>query len=404
MRGGGVQLFNSLTGKKEPFAPADGRMVRMYVCGVTPYDTTHMGHAMTYMTFDVINRLCQHLGWRVKYVQNVTDIDDDILRKANEVGERWDRLGDRYVRQFQEDLNGLNVLPPAVYPRASEEDATIIEMTEKLIAQGNAYQIDGTVFYRVNSNPNYGVLSGYERDVMRELLAERGGDPDDPRKEDPLDFILWQAAAPGEPTWDSPWGPGRPGWHIECSAMAYRYLGPQIDIHGGGSDLVYPHHESEIAQSEGFTHCTPFSRFWVHVAMVRYQDEKMSKSLGNLVLARDTLRVHTADALRLYLHSNHYREEWDYLDDGPVRYENLAATLKKATRIDSHGDGDLDLGDLSEEYFAALQDDLNTPAAITVLDRMASEVIEAAVDGKSVGTAQEQLRTAASMLGLQGTR
>jgi L-cysteine:1D-myo-inositol 2-amino-2-deoxy-alpha-D-glucopyranoside ligase len=399
-----VQLYNSLTGKKETFAPADGQTVRMYVCGITPYDTTHMGHAMTYMTFDVLNRLCQQLGWRVKYVQNVTDIDDDILRKANEVGDSWDRLGDRYIRQFQEDLNGVNVLPPAVYPRASEEVPTIIEMTEKLIAQDNAYEVDGTVFYRVNSNTNYGTLSGYEREVMRELLAERGGDPDDPRKEDPLDFILWQAAQPGEPTWDSPWGPGRPGWHIECSAMSYRYLGPQIDIHGGGSDLIYPHHESEIAQSEGFTHCTPFARFWMHVAMVLYQDEKMSKSLGNLVLVRDVLRAQPADALRLYLHSHHYREEFDYLDDGPAEFVPLANTLKKATRIDSHGDGDLRLDDLSDEFFAALKDDLNTATAITVLEKMASEVIEAAVDGKSVGTAQEQLRVAASMFGLQGTR
>jgi L-cysteine:1D-myo-inositol 2-amino-2-deoxy-alpha-D-glucopyranoside ligase len=399
-----VQLYNTLTGKKERFAPADNQTVRMYVCGITPYDTTHMGHAMTYLTFDVINRLCQHQGWRVKYVQNVTDIDDDMVRKAKELGERWDLLGDRYIRQFHEDLNALNVLPPAVYPRASEEVPTIIEMCDKLLEQGNAYEVEGTVYYRVTSNPSYGVLSKYERDVMHELLAERGGDPADENKEDPLDFILWQAAQPGEPTWDSPWGPGRPGWHIECSAMSYRYLGPQIDIHGGGDDLVYPHHESEIAQSECFTHRQPFARFWVHVAMVRYENEKMSKSLGNLVLARDVLRIHSADALRLYLHSNHYRESFDYQDDGPAQYEQLAADLKKAARIESDADGDLDIQDLSGEFFAALEDDLNTPAAVTILGRMASEVIEKAVAGKSVGKAQKQLREAASMFGLQGTR
>jgi L-cysteine:1D-myo-inositol 2-amino-2-deoxy-alpha-D-glucopyranoside ligase len=399
-----VQLYNTLSGEKEPFVPADGQTVRMYVCGITPYDTTHMGHAMTYLTFDVINRLSQYLGWRVKYVQNVTDIDDDILRKANETGEAWDRLGDRYIRQFHEDLNALNTLPMDVYPRASEEAETIIEMCQKLIANGNAYEVDGTVYYRVKSNPDYGVLSKYEQDVMLELLGERGGDPTDSRKEDPLDFILWQAAQPGEPTWDSPWGPGRPGWHIECSAMAYRYLGPQIDIHGGGGDLVYPHHESEIAQSECFTGKKPFARFWVHVAMVRYDGEKMSKSLGNMVFARDVLRVHTADALRLYLHSNHYREEFDYQDDGPAQYEQLAKDLKNASRIDSEDEGDLDLQNLSAEFFGALKDDLNTPAAVTVLGRMASEVIEAAVAGHSVRKAQEQLRTAASMFGLQGTR
>jgi L-cysteine:1D-myo-inositol 2-amino-2-deoxy-alpha-D-glucopyranoside ligase len=399
-----VQLFNTLSGEKEPFAPADGHTVRMYVCGITPYDTTHMGHAMTYLTFDVINRLSQHLGWRMKYVQNVTDIDDDILRKANETGERWDQLGDKHIRQFHEDLNALNALPMDVFPRASEEAETILKMCQKLIANGNAYEVDGTVYYRVKSNPDYGVLSGYEQNVMYELLGERGGDPEDKKKEDPLDFILWQAAQPGEPTWESPWGPGRPGWHIECSAMAYRYLGPQIDIHGGGGDLIYPHHESEIAQSECFTGKKPFARFWVHVAMVRYQNEKMSKSLGNMVFARDVLRYHTADALRLYLHSNHYRTEFDYQDNGPAQYEQLAADLKKASRIDSEDEGDLDLQSLSEEFFDALKDDLNTPAAVPLLGRMASEVIEAAVAGHSVGKAQDQLRVAASMFGLQGTR
>jgi L-cysteine:1D-myo-inositol 2-amino-2-deoxy-alpha-D-glucopyranoside ligase len=400
-----VQLYNTLSGEKEPFAPADGKTVRMYVCGITPYDTTHMGHAMTYLTFDVINRLGQHLGWRVKYVQNVTDIDDDIIRKSRELDEPWDQLGDRHIRQFQEDLNALNALPPAVYPRASEEVDTIIEMCRKLIEQGNAYEVDGTVYYRVSSNAEYGILSGYERSMMNELLAERGGDPTDSKKEAPLDFILWQAQQPEEPAWDSPWGPGRPGWHIECSAMAYNYLGSQIDIHGGGSDLIYPHHESEIAQTECFTHKKPFSRFWVHVAMVRYQEEKMSKSLGNLVLVRDVLRSQSADALRLYLHSNHYREEFDYQDDGPAQYEQLATDLKKASRIDAEGDeGDLDLTELYNEFFDALKDDLNTPAAVTTLGRMASDVIEAAVAGHGVGTAQVQLREAASMFGLQGTR
>ncbi|TVR70561.1 MAG: cysteine--tRNA ligase [Sphaerobacteraceae bacterium] len=399
-----MQLYNTLSGTKEPFAPADGNTVRMYVCGITPYDTTHMGHAMTYLTFDVINRLCQHLGWRVKYVQNVTDIDDDILRKANELNERWDLLGDRNIRQFHEDLNALNILPMDVFPRASEEAETIVEMCQKLIASGNAYEVDGTVYYRVASYPDYGKLSKYETDVMHELLGERGGDPSDTRKEAPLDFVLWQAAQPGEPTWDSPWGKGRPGWHIECSAMAYRYLGPQIDIHGGGGDLMYPHHESEIAQSECFTGLNPFSQFWVHVAMVRYENEKMSKSLGNMVFVREVLRTQTPDALRLYLHSNHYRDEFDYLDDGPSRFEQLAKDLKNASRIDSDDEGTLDLQPISDEFFDALKDDLNTPVAVQILGKMASEVIEAAVAGDSVGKAQDQLRVAASMFGLQGTR
>jgi len=399
-----VRLYNSLTQRKEEFTPLDGKTVRMYVCGITPYDTTHMGHAMTYLTFDVINRYCQYLGWRVKYVQNVTDIDDDILRKAREVGEPWDRLGDRYIRQFQEDLNGINVLPPAVYPRATEEIPTIIEMVATLVERGMAYVRDGNVYFRVASDPDYGQLCRCSTEEMIALSAERGADPDDPRKENPLDFILWQAQQPGEPAWDSPWGPGRPGWHIECSAMSYRYLGPQIDIHGGGGDLIYPHHESEIAQTEGFTQKEPFARFWVHVAMVRYQGEKMSKSLGNLVLVRDVLRDHTADALRLYLLSNHYRESFEYQDDGPARFEPLADLLRRAVRLPGGSGPALDVADTHRAFTDAIGDDLDTPTGIQVLREMAEQVISAAEAGRDVTEAREMLRQAAGILGLQGTR
>jgi len=399
-----VRLYNSLTQRKEEFTPLDGNTVRMYVCGITPYDTTHMGHAMTYLTFDVINRYCQYLGWRVKYVQNVTDIDDDILRKAREVGEPWDRLGDRYIRQFQEDLNGINVLPPAVYPRATEEIPTIIEMVATLVERGMAYVRDGNVYFRVASDPDYGHLCRCSTEEMIALSAERGADPDDPRKENPLDFILWQAQQPGEPAWDSPWGPGRPGWHIECSAMSYRYLGPQIDIHGGGGDLIYPHHESEIAQTEGFTQKEPFARFWVHVAMVRYQGEKMSKSLGNLVLVRDVLRDHTADALRLYLLSNHYRESFEYQDDGPARFEPLADLLRRAVRLPGGSGPALDVADTHRAFTDAIGDDLDTPTGIQVLREMAEQVISAAEAGRDVTEAREMLRQAAGILGLQGTR
>ncbi|MFN0182967.1 MAG: class I tRNA ligase family protein, partial [Aquabacterium sp.] len=213
-----MRLFNSLTQRVETFTPGEGHTVRLYVCGITPYDTTHMGHAMTYLTFDVLNRACQHRGWRVRYVQNVTDVDDDIIRKAREVGEPWDHLGDRFTRQFQEDLGALNVLPPSFYPRASEEAPAIIEMVAALFQRGHAYARDGNVYFRVASDPTYGHLCRHDRATMRALAAERGADPDDRRKEDPLDFVLWQAAQPGEPQWASPWGAGRPGWHIECSA------------------------------------------------------------------------------------------------------------------------------------------------------------------------------------------
>jgi L-cysteine:1D-myo-inositol 2-amino-2-deoxy-alpha-D-glucopyranoside ligase len=376
----------------------------MYVCGVTPYDTTHIGHAMTYLTFDVLNRYCQFLGWRVKYVQNVTDIDDDILKRSKRDNERWDNLGDRHTRQLVEDLSALNVLWPNVYPKASEEVDKIIEITSELVASGYAYESQGNVYYNVARDQDYGQLGKYSWDEMVALSRERGADPDDPRKEGPLDFILWQAQAPGEPAWESPWGPGRPGWHIECSAMAMRYLGPKIDVHGGGSDLIYPHHESEIAQSQHASGAEPFAQVWMHIGMVRYQGEKMSKSLGNLVLARNVLRVHTADALRLYLHSNHYRAAWEYRDTGPAEYEGLASLLKEAAHLTpKHGD-EFDGADFETSFRAALDDDLNTPAAVEVLRALASDIVAHAAAGDDTRPAQTRLKTLAAVLGMQGTR
>lgn len=399
-----MRLFNTLSGRVEEFAPLDGKTVRMYVCGITPYDTTHMGHAMTYLTFDIINRYCQHLGWRVKYVQNVTDVDDDVIRKGREVGQPYDRLGDEYILQFQEDLNALNILPPAVYPRATEEIPSIIDMVGRLIEQGMAYERGGNVYFRVASDRDYGHLCRLDRETMRNLSAERGANPDDPNKENPLDFILWQATQPGEPVWESPWGPGRPGWHIECSAMAIRYLAPQIDIHGGGSDLIYPHHESEIAQSEGYTGKSPFSRFWVHVAMVCYQGEKMSKSLGNLVFVRDVVRTQTADALRLYLLSHHYRQPFEYLEGGPAEFEPLVELLREAISLPG-GDGEpFSFGALQSRFLSAVADDLNTPVAIGFLREMGSELVNAAERGQAIETARKQLREAGSILGLTVTR
>jgi L-cysteine:1D-myo-inositol 2-amino-2-deoxy-alpha-D-glucopyranoside ligase len=399
-----MQIYNTLTRRTETFAPHDGRTVRLYVCGITPYDTTHMGHAMTYLTFDVLNRLCQYHGWRVTYVQNVTDVDDDIIRKAREVGDAWDRLGDRYIRQFQEDLNALNVLPPAVYPRASDEVPAILEIVTSLIEQGNAYEREGNVYFRVASAPDYGQLCGHDRATMRALSAERGANPDDPLKEDPLDFLLWQAAQPDEPTWESPWGAGRPGWHIECSAMAMRYLGPRLDIHGGGGDLIYPHHESEIAQSESYSRATPFARFWMHVAMVGYGGEKMSKSLGNLVLVRDAVRQYSPDALRLYLHSHHYRQPFEYEDDGPAAFEPLVIQLGEAVWREPGRGQPLDLDPLAARFIDALDDDLNIPLAIDILREMTDQITAAGERGDQIQAAQGALRGAASLLGLTATR
>jgi len=399
-----VKLYDTLSGKKVDFEPLDGHTVRMYVCGVTPYDTTHVGHAMTYLTFDVLNRYCQYLGWRVKYVQNVTDIDDDILKRAARDHDRWDTLGDRHTRRLVEDLSAMSVLWPNHFPKASEEIEQIIELVSSLEKGGFAYKAGENVYFRTKADEDYGALGKYTYGEMVDLSAERGANPDDPNKEDPLDFILWQGQQPGEPGWDSPWGPGRPGWHIECSAMATRYLGPQIDIHGGGSDLIYPHHESEIAQSQHACGTAPFSQVWMHIGMVRYQGEKMSKSLGNLVLARDVLRIHSADALRLYLHSNHYRDAWNYRDTGPAEYEGVASLLREAARLDSrHGD-DFDATGFKTRFLAALDDDLDTPSALKCLTELAGEIINHAAEGDNVRGAQSMLRELAGLFGVQGVR
>jgi L-cysteine:1D-myo-inositol 2-amino-2-deoxy-alpha-D-glucopyranoside ligase len=399
-----VKLYDTLSGEKREFEPWDGRTVRMYVCGVTPYDVGHIGHAMTYLTFDVLNRYCQYLGWRVKYVQNVTDIDDDIIRKSKEAGDEWDKLGDRYTRHLVEDLSALNVLWPSVFPRASEEVDTIIEINSKLIEDGFAYEMEGNVYFRTKADKDYGALSKYGYDEMVTLSRERGADPDDPHKEDPLDFILWQAWQPGEPFWESPWGRGRPGWHIECTAMSMRYLGETIDIHGGGSDLIYPHHECEISQAQHFSGKQPFTRFWMHIGMVGYHGDKMSKSLGNLVLARDVLRHHTPDALRLYLHSNNYREEWEYRDTGPAEFEGVASLLREANHVTSGAGAELDASAYEPRFRAALDDDLDTATAIEVLREMATEIIERAARKENVAAAQQSLRDLAGILGMQGTR
>src|ERR671933_637112 len=314
-----MKLYNTATRTVEELTVRDNT-VSMYVCGVTPYDTTHTGHAFTYVTFDTLARHLAHKGHEVHYVQNVTDIDDDVLRRAAEVGVPWDVLGREQTAIYLRDMAALNVTTPELYVRATGEIPMMIKMARALLERGEAYERNGSVYYRVACDPQFGRrLTDLDYAQMLATANERGNYPDDPNKEDPLDFVLWQAARPGEPTWESPWGPGRPGWHIECSAMAIKYLGPQIDIHGGGSDLIFPHHSCEITQSEHYTGLVPFVRFWVHTAMVQQDAEKMSKSRGNMTFVRDVLRDHHPDALRLYLLDHHYRDVWEYERDGAVR-------------------------------------------------------------------------------------
>jgi L-cysteine:1D-myo-inositol 2-amino-2-deoxy-alpha-D-glucopyranoside ligase len=392
-----LRLFNTAMQQIEPFAPL-GETVGLYVCGVTPYDTTHMGHAFTYVVFDTLVRVLRRAGWDVTYVQNVTDIDDDILKRARETGKRWDELGREQTAQYERDSRALNIEPPTHFLRATDEIYRMIPLIATLIEKGHAYLSGGNVYFSVASDPDYGSLSRYGRAEMRTIAAERGGNPDDPRKRDPLDFLLWQAEQPGEPAWESPWGNGRPGWHIECSAMAMHFLGPTVDIHGGGADLIFPHHESEIAQSECATDIHPFVRVWMHTAMVRYQGEKMSKSLGNMVFVRDALRQYDPDAIRLYLLNHHYRTPWEYEDDGPAAFLPLARHATDALALPAGEDASLDAAPFVADFDRALENDLDTPAAIAAFRSLVAAMRDA--DHTSDET-HAALRAMAETLGLR---
>jgi L-cysteine:1D-myo-inositol 2-amino-2-deoxy-alpha-D-glucopyranoside ligase len=339
-----------------------GRRVTLYVCGITPYDASHVGHAFTYVAFDTLVRFLRRRGHEVAYCQNVTDVDDDMLRRAAHDGEDYLELARRETAAYLRDMDALNVARPTWLPRATEEVPSMVELAVQLVQAGNAYVVDGTVFFDVASYPGFGELSGLDPEEQRALLAERGGDPDDPRKRHPLDFVVWQRSEPGEPWWESPWGRGRPGWHLECSAMIRRYLGATIDLHGGGADLLYPHHESERAQSEAANR-TRFVGRWLHTGMVRYQGEKMSKSLGNLVFPRELFREHEPAAVRLALLAHHWHSDWEW----------DAAELKEAgERLASwrRVGGVAEAGELPAVVAGALAADLDTPAALVAADEL----------------------------------
>jgi L-cysteine:1D-myo-inositol 2-amino-2-deoxy-alpha-D-glucopyranoside ligase len=340
-----------------------GRRVTLYVCGITPYDAAHVGHAFTYVAFDTLVRFLRWRGHEVVYCQNVTDVDDDMLRRAAQGGEDYLELGRRETAAYLRDMDALNVAPPTHLPKATEETASMIELARRLVEAGNAYVVSGTVFFDVTTYPGFGELSGLDPDRQRELLAERGGDPSDPRKRHPLDFVVWQRSAPGEPWWESPWGRGRPGWHLECSAMSRRYLGDTIDLHGGGADLLYPHHESERAQSEAANRVR-FVRRWLHTGMVRHRGEKMSKSLGNLVFPRDLFRDHEPAAVRLALLAHHWRSAWEF-DAAELKEAAERLTAWRRAGAGHHP------GALPGEVAAALAGDLDTPTALAVADELA---------------------------------
>lgn len=395
-----MRLYNALTQSKETFEPRDGS-VSIYICGITPYDTTHLGHSFTYAAFDVLIRYLEYRGQTVNYVQNVTDIDDDILKKAREVERNWQEVGNRWTAHFIEDMVALNVRPPEYFPRATDVIEEMIEVVEALLAGGYAYEENGSVYFHVDAWQEFGKLSRIPRSEMLPVANERGNHPDDPNKKDPLDFVLWQAQAPGEPAWDSPWGPGRPGWHIECSSMATTHLGNTIDIHGGGADLIFPHHECEIAQSECATGDKPFGRFWMHTAMVQHEGEKMSKSLGNLVMVRDLLEdgVHP-DVLRLCMHSYHYRQPWQLDEEDLAQAQRRVDLLREALEASSGSDDPLNPRGICNTFESAMDDDLDTHTALVALEQFAQEIISEANKGRDVQSAQRALREMSGIFGL----
>ena len=397
-----MRIYNTLTRNKDEFVPI-GKPVRLYVCGVTPYDTTHLGHAFTYVAFDVLVRYLEYAGYPVRYVQNVTDVDDDILRQAKKLGMSWDRLAQEQTANYLDDMASLNVKRPSLMPRASEEVPKILEIVEVLLARGFAYISGGNVYFEVARDQEYGSLSRLAPEQMLALARERGGYPEDRRKKNPLDFVLWQQSASDEPSWDSPWGKGRPGWHIECSAMSLKYLGETLDLHGGGQDLIFPHHESEITQSESYTCKHPFSRFWVHTGMVRLGGEKMSKSLGNMVMVGQLLRRYSGDALRLHLLGFHYRQSWDYDGEGLDQAESLASEISRALQggatkpRSGRGDGSV----WRDRFIAAMDDDLDTPRAVEVMRELTGEITRRRNMGQDVRALQAVLAEEVGVLGLK---
>jgi L-cysteine:1D-myo-inositol 2-amino-2-deoxy-alpha-D-glucopyranoside ligase len=372
-----------------------GPVVRMYVCGITPYDSTHLGHAATYLTYDILVRRLEELGHEVRMVRNVTDVDDSILPKARQLGVPYLELAADELARFRSDMDALGMRPPFAEPRATESIDGMVEMIARLLDSGHAYLTHGTVYFDVASFPRYGELSHYPREHMLRLARARGGNPDDPHRRDPLDFVLWQPSLPDEPKWRAPFGVGRPGWHIECSTMATMELGPTIDIHGGGTDLIFPHHECEIAQTEC---CTKerFVRYWVHSAMVSYEGEKMSKSLGNLVFVSDLLKTADPRAIRLALMRHHYRAGFEWHD---TDLEEGTALLHRLLAAANATDGP-DPRPFAAAARAAIDRDLDSPKALDALDDLASAVLSGGGDP----SAPRVLRELGAMLGLDLAR
>ncbi|MDT8407213.1 MAG: cysteine--tRNA ligase [Methylococcales bacterium] len=391
-----LKLYNTLTRSKDVFQPRIEGSVGMYVCGMTVYDYCHIGHARVMVVFDTLARYFRHLGYDLTYVRNVTDIDDKIIQRADQNGESIQALTSRYIAAMHEDERALSVLPPDREPKATDNLTAIISMIERLLANGHAYVGgNGDVFYAVNSFPGYGRLSGKNPD---QLNAGERVDVDQ-AKRDPLDFVLWKMAKPGEPAWSSPWGEGRPGWHIECSAMSTGCLGAQFDIHGGGMDLQFPHHENEIAQSEGATG-EKFVNYWLHNGFVRINEEKMSKSLGNFFTVREVLKSYSGEVIRYFIIASHYRSPLNYSEDNLIEAGAALTRLYTALRGLNADQGAMD-SDFKARFEQAMNDDLNTPVALSVLFDLARQLNKVrASDAKQAQNLAYSLKSLGSLLGL----
>jgi len=390
-----IQIYSTLSRTKEPFKTLEPQKVSMYVCGPTVYDKAHVGHAMSVLVFDIIRRYLEYSGYEVRHAMNYTDVDDKIILRANAENIDPFDLAERYIDQFKQHLEDLNILPATIYPRATHEIDQIIEMVKGLIEKGHAYEAKGDVYFFVSSDDDYGKLSGRKLEDMQSGFRINV----DERKETPMDFALWKASKPGEPSWDSPWGPGRPGWHIECSAMSLHHLGEQIDIHGGGNDLIFPHHENEIAQTECFTGKS-FARYWVHNGMLQLSGEKMSKSLGNLVSIEEFLNEYEPDVLRLMVLNSSYRSPLTFNDETighavraltrlrsalrPATGSQLAMTTRLPVQIQATQSG----------FTEAMDDDFNTAGALGHLFDLVRSINQA----RDMGASEEDLASAQKIL------
>ncbi|MFZ2098222.1 MAG: cysteine--tRNA ligase [Anaerolineales bacterium] len=388
-----LRIYSTLSRQKEDFQTIQPGVVTMYVCGPTVYDKAHVGHAMSALVFDIIRRYLEYRGYQVRHAMNYTDVDDKIINRANQLGMDPIKLAERYIDEFNKHLADLNILPATVYPRATHEIPYIIKLITQLGEEGYAYEVDGDVYFRVNKDKDYGKLSCRQLEDMQAGARVNV----DERKENPMDFALWKSSKPGEPAWESPWGKGRPGWHIECSAMSMHHLGEQIDIHGGGNDLIFPHHENEIAQTESATG-KPFARYWVHNGMMQLSGEKMSKSLGNLVTVEDFLAGHEGDVLRMMVLNSSYRNPLSFSDEiitqAEKALERLRLTLRPAT------DGSVDEGEqvdgLRQQmeatrngFIESMDDDFNTAGALGHLFELVRVINQAKDVGVTVGIIAE---------------